>query len=78
MPNTFYGCFRHETCGGEDCSKTKNFEQKKKKRKRHCMLLRDELLNIINDDPDVLKNGTKHYWQLNDRWQLLVLLGHKF
>ena len=21
MPRNFYGCFRHETCGSEDCSK---------------------------------------------------------
>ena len=28
MPNNFYGCVRHETCGSEDCYKIAKLETK--------------------------------------------------
>ena len=32
MPSNYYGCFRHETCGSEDCFKIAKFWAKKKPR----------------------------------------------
>ena len=44
MPNYFYGCFRHEVCGSEDCSKIATFWAKTTSQ-GHCS----------GDDPDLLK-----------------------
>ena len=50
MPSNFYGFFRHETCGSQDCSKLLDFEQKQRR-----MDFDQEMLKTFNEDPDLLK-----------------------
>ena len=51
MQSNFYGCFRHETWGSEDCSKLLNFERKQRR-----MDIAHYMLTMFNDDPTFLKN----------------------
>ena len=46
MTSNFYGCFRHETCGSEDCSKIA---------KQRRTDIAQKMLMAFNDDPDLLK-----------------------
>ena len=47
MKSNFYGCFRHETCGREDCSKITEFSAK--------TTLHGHRSVDVDDDPDLLK-----------------------
>ena len=57
-PNNFYGCFKHETCGSEDCSKIcKILSKNKIAWTSHG---HQEMLTSFNDYSDLLKKG--HNW----------------
>lgn len=51
MPSNFFGCFGHETCvAAKFVPKLLNFDQKQ------CRMdIAQELLNEVNDDPELLK-----------------------